>query len=82
MALDEYRRNAIECLELADGISDTPTRTLGPLAKAVDSDGRLTLPGLVGLLTQPRRTFRAVADVRHALHTLQQSVARPERISA
>src|SRR3982074_3618748 len=28
MASDEYRRNAIECLQLADGISDTPSRLL------------------------------------------------------
>ena len=28
MASDEYRRNAVECLQLADGISDTPSRLL------------------------------------------------------
>ena len=28
MASDEYRRNAIECLQLADGISATPSRLL------------------------------------------------------
>jgi nucleoside phosphorylase len=63
-------------------ISDTPSRTLGPLASAVDANGRLTATGLAGMLVQPRRTARALADVRHALRALQHCVARSEGGSA
>jgi len=56
-------------------ISDTPSRTLGPLATAVDSDGRLTVPGIVGMMKRPRRTARALRDLRRAL-------TRLERVSA
>jgi nucleoside phosphorylase len=52
-------------------ISDTPTRTLGPLAKAVDEDGRLTVPGLIGMFSHPRSTARALRDVRRALRRLE-----------
>jgi hypothetical protein len=63
-------------------ISDTPARTLGPLADVLDPDGKLRPAGVVRALAAPRRTGRALADVRHALGSLQQVVARPERVSA
>jgi hypothetical protein len=52
-------------------ISDTPARTLGPVAEAVGPDGRLTVAGIVGMFSQPRRTGRALADVRRALRRLE-----------
>ena len=60
-------------------ISDTPSRTLGPLAKTLGPDGRLVPTGLAAALLSPRRTVRALADLRLAvrrLSTLQQSVAK------
>ena len=60
-------------------ISDTPSRTLGPLAKTLGPDGRLVPAGLAAALLSPRRTVRALADLRLAvrrLSTLQQSVAK------
>jgi nucleoside phosphorylase len=56
-------------------ISDTPSRTLGPLAQAVDEDGRLRWGGLVHALTRPRETGRALADVRRALRSLEEVAA-------
>jgi hypothetical protein len=53
-------------------ISDTPTRTLGPVAYAVDADGHLTLHGLLGLARHPRRTASALANVRRALRSLEE----------
>jgi hypothetical protein len=53
-------------------ISDTPTRTLGPVGHAVDADGRLTAHGLLGLLRHPRQTARALGDVRRALRSLEE----------
>jgi hypothetical protein len=52
-------------------VSDTPDRTLGPLAGVLDADGRLRPLGLVRALATPRRTGRALADVRHALGRLE-----------
>ncbi len=59
-------------------ISDTPGRTLGPLVDVLDADGHVKPRGVVRALATPRRTGRALADVRHALDALQQSVARSE----
>jgi nucleoside phosphorylase len=59
-------------------VSDTPERTLGPLANVLDAEGRVRPAGLVRALVAPRRTGRALADVRHALDSLQHSVARSE----
>jgi DNA topoisomerase IB len=56
-------------------ISDTPGRTLGPLAELLDAEGRLRPQGVVRALAAPRRTQRALADVRWAL-------TRLERVSA
>ena len=56
-------------------ISDTPTRTLGPLAHTVDGDGRLRWAGLARALARPRETGRALADVRRALRSLEQVAA-------
>jgi len=63
-------------------ISDTPGRTLGPLTEVLDADGKLRLGGIARALAAPRRTGRALADVRRALGALQHCVARPERVSA
>jgi hypothetical protein len=59
-------------------ISDTPGRTLGPLVDVLDADGHVKPRGVVRALATPRQTGRALADVRHALDALQQSVARSE----
>ena len=53
-------------------VSDTPERTLGPLAETVGPDGRLRLGGIARALSSPRRTSRALGDVRHALRALEQ----------
>jgi len=52
-------------------ISDTPARTLGPLAQVLDSEGRLRPGGIARALAAPRRTGRALADVRRALRRLE-----------
>ena len=57
-------------------VSDTPSRTLGPLARTLGSDGRLAWAGVLGALARPRATARALADLRCALQSLQQSVTR------
>jgi hypothetical protein len=54
-------------------ISDTPSRTLGPLAKALGPDGRLSAGGVVAALARPRETTRALRDVRRALSQLARS---------
>ncbi len=51
-------------------ISDTPARTLGPLAQVLDGDGRLRPGGVARALAAPRHTGRALADVRGALKKL------------
>ena len=58
-------------------ISDTPERTLGPLVDVMDASGKLRPGGIVRALAAPRRTCRALADVRRALEALQHCVARP-----
>jgi nucleoside phosphorylase len=52
-------------------ISDTPGRTLGPLAQVLDGDGRLRPAGVARALAAPRRSGRALADVRRALGKLE-----------
>ena len=52
-------------------ISDTPGRTLGPLAQVLDGNGRLRPGGIARALAAPRRTLRALADVRRALGKLE-----------
>ena len=56
-------------------ISDTPERTLGPLGAMLDAEGRLRPSGLVRALAAPRRTGRALADVRRALTRLEKVTA-------
>jgi hypothetical protein len=56
-------------------ISDTPSRTLGPLADAVDADGHLRWRGLARALLRPRETSRALANVRRALRSLEEVAA-------
>ncbi len=63
-------------------ISDTPARTLGPLAEVLDAEGRLRPSGVARALAAPRHTGRALADVRRALDALQQTVARTESVAA
>jgi hypothetical protein len=52
-------------------ISDSPARPLGPLARVLGPDGRLTAAGLAGALLRPRETFRALTGVRRALRALE-----------
>ena len=52
-------------------ISDTPGRTLGPLTEVLDANGRLRPRGIARALASPRRTGRALADVRGALRNLE-----------
>lgn len=56
-------------------VSDTPTRPLGPLARTLRSDGRLSPAGLLAALADPGRTARALADVRRALRRLEEATA-------
>jgi hypothetical protein len=52
-------------------VSDTPARTLGPLARTVRPDGRLDWGAVARALVQPARTGRALAGVRRALRSLE-----------
>jgi hypothetical protein len=63
-------------------VSDTPDRTLGPLGELLDANGKLRPRGVVCVLAAPRRTARALADVRRALEALQHCVAGSERVTA
>jgi nucleoside phosphorylase len=59
-------------------VSDTPERTLGPLAKAVDPFGRPRPAELVkAVVLHPVATARALVNVRRALRALA-SAQRPE----
>jgi nucleoside phosphorylase len=53
-------------------VSDTPSRTLGPLAHVLDGDGHIAWGGVVRALARPRRTWRALGDVRLALRRLEE----------
>ena len=57
-------------------VSDTPARTIGPLARTIRPDGRLDWSGVARALARPRETARALGGVRRALQSLQQSVAK------
>jgi adenosylhomocysteine nucleosidase len=63
-------------------ISDTPSRPLGPLTEMMDANGKLRPGGIVRAIAAPRRTGRALADVRRALMALQQVVTRPDGVVA
>jgi hypothetical protein len=52
-------------------VSDTPARTLGPLARVLGPDGRLSAGGLVRAVLRPRETFHALTGVRRALRALE-----------
>jgi len=56
-------------------ISDTPARTLGPLADALGPDGRVTWSGVARALGHPRHAGRALGDVRRALRRLEEAAA-------
>lgn len=51
-------------------VSDTPSRPLGPLARAVGSDGSVAWSGLLRAFAHPRRTAAALSGVRRALRSL------------
>jgi len=51
-------------------VSDTPSRTLGPLARTLTPEGRLAPSGVAAALVSPRRTARALADLRLAVRRL------------
>jgi adenosylhomocysteine nucleosidase len=55
-------------------ISDTPSRTLGPVARTLGPDGRLAMRGVAGALARPRRTGRALRDIRRALRRLGEAL--------
>jgi adenosylhomocysteine nucleosidase len=55
-------------------ISDTPAEPLGPLASAVTPDGRPRPLGFLGALARhPRKTTRALGNVRRALRALEEA---------
>ena len=56
-------------------VSDTPEQTLGPLVETVGPTGRLRPIGVVRALARPRRTGRALANVRRALRRLEEVAA-------
>ena len=57
-------------------VSDTPAAPLGPLARMIDGEGRLSAAGVARALGRPRESARALSGVRRALQALQQSVAK------
>jgi hypothetical protein len=57
-------------------VSDTPDAPLGPLARALGPNGRLSPAGLLRAIGRPRESTRALGGVRRALQSLEQSVAR------
>jgi nucleoside phosphorylase len=79
-----YERTGADAIDMESGVlarsgrlagciravSDTPSKTLGPLAAAVDADGRLAWGGLARALVRPRATARSLAGVRVALRRL------------
>ena len=56
-------------------VSDTPSRTLGPLAGTLDADGRLAWGGIACALAHPRQTFRSLSGLRLALRRLGEVAA-------
>ena len=56
-------------------VSDTPARTLGPVATIVGPNGRVRAAGLARALARPRETMRALRDVRRALRRLEEIAA-------
>jgi Phosphorylase superfamily len=56
-------------------VSDTPSRTLGPLGHVLGTDGKIRATGVAGALAQPRRTGRALLDIRRALRRLEEVAA-------
>jgi nucleoside phosphorylase len=56
-------------------ISDTPARTLGPLAEAFAPDGHLRAAGVARALVRPRKTGRALDGIRRALRRLEEVAA-------
>ena len=54
-------------------VSDTPSRTLGPLAGTLGQDGRISWSGVIRALASPRETGRALGGVRRALRRLEEA---------
>jgi hypothetical protein len=63
-------------------ISDTPNRPLGPLTEMMDANGKVRPGGIARALAAPRRTGRALADVRRALTALQHVGTSPDEVVA
>jgi nucleoside phosphorylase len=57
------------------GVSDTPSRPLGPLAGVLDADGSLAWAGVARALARPRHTWQSLARVRGALRSLEDAAA-------
>src|SRR5204863_8568984 len=51
-------------------VSDTPSRTLGPLGRTLHPDGSIRWAGVAEAVTSPRATGRALRDIRRALRRL------------
>ncbi len=56
-------------------VSDTPSRGLGPLARALGDDGRLSPRGIAGMVAAPVETARALRSLRFALRRLGETLA-------
>jgi hypothetical protein len=52
-------------------VSDTPARTLGPLAGTIRPDGRLSWRGVARALARPAPSWRAYSGLRRALRSLE-----------
>jgi Phosphorylase superfamily len=84
-----YRRTGADAVDMESGplaragrltgclrsISDTPARTLGPLAGAFGPDGHLRAAGVARALARPRETGRALEGIRRALKRLEEVAA-------
>jgi hypothetical protein len=84
-----HRRTGADAVDLESGliarsgrlvgclraVSDTPSRTLGPLGEAFGADGRLDWRATWRALARPRETGRALGDVRRALRRLAEVAA-------
>jgi hypothetical protein len=56
-------------------VSDTPSRTLGPLSRALKPDGSVRWGVVADVAASPLHTARALRDVRRALRRLEEAAA-------
>jgi hypothetical protein len=56
-------------------VSDTPSRTLGPLSRALNADGSVRWRLVADVAASPLRTARALRDIRRALRRLEEVAA-------